>query len=100
MHKSILTTIAAGTVLFSAGLAQAGTSPFALQSLQQGYMVADAGTKAADSKCGASASKARDGKCGAKADAATAQTPAATPTKKLKDGKCGEGKCGANKGKQ
>ncbi|NOT17496.1 MAG: low-complexity protein [Sulfuriferula sp.] len=101
MNKITLITIAAGTVLLSTGFAHALTSPFVSQSLQQGYMVADASTKAADSKCGASMDKASNAKCGAKMNATPATPPAATaPAKKMKDGKCGEGKCGANKGKK
>ncbi len=97
MNKTTLLTIAASTALLSTGLAHALTSPFVSQSLQQGYMVAEANTKAADSKCGASANKATQSQCGAKMNT-TAQPVA--PAKKIKDGKCGEGKCGANKGKK
>ncbi|MEQ1669065.1 MAG: hypothetical protein ABL868_11480 [Sulfuriferula sp.] len=97
MNKATLLTIAAGTALLSTGFAHALTSPFMSQSLQQGYMVAEADTKAADSKCGASTNKATNSQCGAKMNT-TAQP--VVPTKKMKDGKCGEGKCGANKGKK
>lgn len=69
--------------------AQADNSPFAMQQLQNGYMVADnhAGdAKAKEGKCGGAKEKdmkAKDGKCGNNA--------------KMKDGKCGEGKCGGKK---
>jgi uncharacterized low-complexity protein len=71
--------------------AHAENNPFAMQQLQSGYMVAAADTaaapaKAAEGKCGGKKEgemKAKDGKCGNKA--------------KMKDGKCGEGKCGAGK---
>jgi uncharacterized low-complexity protein len=101
MNKTTLITIAAGTVLLSTGFAHALTSPFVSQSLHQGYMVAEANTKAADSKCGASMNKASNSQCGAKMNTVPTTQPVATvPTKKMKDGKCGEGKCGANKGKK
>lgn len=102
MNKSLFTTLAVGGVLLSSGLAQASTSPFALQSLHQGYMVADAGTKAADHKCGADMNKASNSNCAAKVDTAKPNSAkaSASTTQKMQDGKCGEGKCGANKSKK
>jgi uncharacterized low-complexity protein len=66
-----------------APMANAAGNPFALQSLQSGYMVAaDTPTKAAEAKCG-------QGKCGGmKADAAAP---------KAGEAKCGQGKCGGMK---
>jgi uncharacterized low-complexity protein len=58
--------------------ALADDNPFGMQTLDHGYLLADANTKAEDGKCG-------EGKCGAETEA------------KAKDGKCGEGKCGADK---
>ena len=84
-------TLTLTTLLGSTGVAFAGENPFGMQVLDQGYQVAEAGTKAKDGKCGEgkcgskSEAKAKDGVCGAKSDA------------KAKDGKCGEGKCGAGK---
>jgi uncharacterized low-complexity protein len=97
MRKSAL-TIAVGTA-FTASLAAAPTvkaddNPFQLQSLTQGYQVADndkgkdGGDKAKEGKCGGD--KAKEGKCGGD---------------KAKEGKCGgdkadkakEGSCGGNK---
>ena len=66
--------------------AQADNTPFGMQALKSGYMVADA--KAPEGKCGGKKEdemKAKEGKCGNKP--------------KMKDGKCGEGKCGAGKKK-
>jgi uncharacterized low-complexity protein len=71
--KKTVVSVAIGSA-FVAGMAavpmaQAESNPFALQSLDRGYMVADAGMQA---KCGA-------GKCGGA---------------KAAEAKCGEGKCG------
>lgn len=90
-------TLALTAALGSAGVALASENPFGIQALDQGYQVAEAGTKAQDGKCGEGkcgagmkdAAKAKDGKCGEGMKDAT----------KAKDGKCGEGKCGAGKGK-
>jgi len=86
-------TLALTTALGTAGMATAGESPFALQALSQGYMVADAAMKegdgkTAEGKCGGSKTQTKDteGKCGGnKTQAKTAE------------GKCGEGKCGGSK---
>lgn len=70
----------------------AGTSPFAMNAMAQGYQNQDAKsikcaksdkkcTKKAEAKCG-------EGKCGG--------ASTTTTTKKV-DGKCGEGKCGGSK---
>lgn len=66
-----------------APLANAAESPFALKSLQSGYMVAaDTPAKAAEAKCG-------QGKCGGMMSGATAP--------KAGEAKCGQGKCGGMK---
>lgn len=90
-------TLALTAALGSAGVAFASENPFGMQTLDQGYQVAEAGTKTQDGKCGEgkcgagmkddakTETKAGEGKCGAMGD----------PAKKAKDGKCGEGKCGA-----
>ncbi len=75
-------TLALTAALGSTCVAFAGENPFGMQALDQGYLVAEADTKAKDGKCG-------EGKCGAAKGDAT----------KAKDGKCGEGKCGAGMGK-
>lgn len=92
--KKTTLSLAVGTA-FAAGMiampAAAENNPFAMQQLQNGYMVADnhakpADAKAAEGKCGGKKEadmKAKEGKCGNKA--------------KMKDGKCGEGKCGGKK---
>ncbi len=124
IKKSTL-TLALGTVfaasLAASPVANAAQNPFAMQSLDKGYMVADAGEKAKDGKCGgekADAMKAEEGKCGGKKAATTKakdakcggnmeKDAAAGKMKdgkcgnkpKMKDGKCGEAKCGANKAK-
>ncbi len=88
-------TLALTAAFSMTGIAHAASdNPFALKSLQHGYMVAADDSNAAkakegkcgEGKCGASKNaKAKDGKCGAGKNA------------KAKDGKCGEGKCGAGK---
>ena len=76
-HKQTTITLSVCTTLAAAiGAAQAGMSddqsPFAMQDLGAGYMVADSHM---EGKCG-------EGKCGGKKEA---------------EGKCGEGKCGGKK---
>jgi uncharacterized low-complexity protein len=84
-RKTNLTIALAASIGAAAGIAgyaqAASNNPFAMQSLNSGYMVASADAKSMEGKCG-------EGKCGgnkAKTDA------------KAKEGKCGEGKCGAMK---
>jgi uncharacterized low-complexity protein len=94
-------TLALTAALGSSGVALAGDNPFGMQTLGQGYQVAEADTKMPEGKCGAmkgeaagadmDKAKAKEGKCGDKAES-KAQA-------KARDGKCGEGKCGANKAK-
>ena len=75
--KKTLISAAVGTAfaatLGAAPIASAAENPFAMQSLDKGYMVADAG-KMRDGKCGM-------GKCGGK----------------MKDGMCGMSMADANK---
>ncbi|MEW6332153.1 MAG: hypothetical protein AB1560_11910 [Pseudomonadota bacterium] len=78
-------TLALTAMIGAAGIAHAASNPFAAQSLSQGYLVADAHGKTAEGKCGGD--KAKEGNCGG------------SKTTKAKDGKCGEGKCGAKKTK-
>jgi uncharacterized low-complexity protein len=84
---STLTPIVAILALSVAGIAHAD-NPFAAKPMT-GFKIADAAPMAAsgakEGSCGAS--KAKEGSCGA--DKAKAK----------KEGKCGEGKCGANKKK-
>jgi uncharacterized low-complexity protein len=88
--KSVL-TLALGSAfaagLVSAPVANAASNPFALQSLDSGYMVAEHNeghTKMQkEGKCGEG--KCGEGKCGGKKET------------KAKEGKCGEGKCGGAK---
>lgn len=94
-------TLALTAALGSSGVALAGDNPFGMQTLGQGYQVAEADTKMPEGKCGAmkgeaagadmDKAKAKEGKCGDKAES-KAQA-------KARDGKCGEGKCGASKAK-
>jgi len=69
----------------------AADNPFGMTKLDSGYQLAMADEKAKDAKCGAE--KKKDAKCGGnkKKDAKCG----AEKAKKKKDGKCGEGKCGA-----
>jgi len=92
MYSSKTSLILALTaVIGSAGMAHAAGNPFAMQSLNSGYMVAAADDKAMEGKCGGDKAKAMEGKCGG--DKAKAM-----------EGKCGgdkakamEGKCGSKK---
>ena len=75
----------AGVVM--APMANAAENPFALQSLQTGYMVAaDTPAKATEAKCG-------QGKCGGKMSGTADQKSAEKPA----EAKCGQGKCGGMK---
>ena len=85
---SVCTTLAAAI-----GTAQAGMpvdqSPFAMQDLGAGYMVADSHVegKCGEGKCGGNKAK-KEGKCG---------EGKCGGDKAKKEGKCGEGKCGMSK---
>ena len=90
-------TLALTAALGSSGVALAGNNPFGMQTLGQGYQLAEADAKMPEGKCGAmkgeaagaDMDKAKEGKCGDKAESKAEA--------KARDGKCGEGKCGANK---
>lgn len=74
--KSIISAAVGSAFAATLGLApiaSAAENPFAIQTLEKGYMVAQAHTYDEDTKTGEG--KAGEGKCG--------------------EGKCGEGKCGA-----
>jgi uncharacterized low-complexity protein len=120
--KQTALTLALGSAIaasLSAAPVNAAENPFAAQSMAKGYMVAEA-DKAAEGKCGAKketegkcGAKAKEGKCGGekskegKCGDTKAKTKAkpkegkkstedeAANKKMLKEGKCGEGKCGA-----
>jgi len=129
MSKKSLIATAVGTAfvagMAAAPIATATDNPFAMQSLDRGYMVAQAG-KMGDGKCGqgkcGGMNKAAENKCGAammdankdgkvskeefmKAHEAMFSNMDAnkdgsidkTEMGKMMDGKCGEGKCGATK---
>ncbi len=92
MSNKTLIAAAVGTAFaatLAAPVASAASNPFALSALSAGYQVADNhAAKPVEGKCGGKTEaemKAKEGKCG--------------NTAKMKDGKCGEGKCGATKGK-
>lgn len=101
--KKTALTLALGSAIVAALAAapvSAAQNPFAMQSMEKGYMVAEAAPaaadagKAAEAKCGAkdkAKAKAKEGKCGGKKSA----TDADANKKMMKEGKCGEGKCGA-----
>lgn len=85
MNKQQLLSLALGSAFAAVAVmpAQAAGNPFAAKTLDAGYQVAQAETKAKDGKCG-------EAKCGAdKKDEKKLD--------KKKDGKCGEAKCGADK---
>jgi len=95
MTKTTLTlalTAAIGAAAGVANIAYAAGNPFAMQSLDSGYVVAAADSKMKNGKCGT-------GKCGANKAKAKAKASGM-------EGKCGgdkakamEGKCGGDKGK-
>jgi len=96
--KKTALTLALGSAIaatLAATPVSAAENPFAAQTLQKGYMVAEA-DKAAE------AGKAAEAKCGAKAKAKTKKSSEdATANKKmLQEGKCGEGMCGAKNAKE
>jgi len=96
--------VAVGSLLIGsvAGISTASAdSPFAMKSLESGYMVAMeegkcGGEKAKameEGKCGGEKAKAmEEGKCGGEKAKAMGDK-----TKMMKEGKCGEAKCGASK---
>ena len=94
IKKSTLSLALGGVFVASmaaSSIASAAQSPFAMASLDNGYMVAQA-DKAKEGKCGegkCGGAKAKDGKMDDKAKAGDKA--------KAKDGKCGEGKCGGAK---
>lgn len=97
-------TLAVGSAfaasLATPALAQPGSNPFAMQSLETGYQVADVMdgngnpipgmNKAHEAKCGGD--KAKEAKCGGD----KAKNAGNDGDKKM-EGKCGEGKCGGSK---
>ena len=68
-------------------VSQANANPFVMQQLASGYQMSapDGTDKAKEGKCGAEHKMKHEGKCGADKAA----------KKAMKEGKCGEGKCGA-----
>lgn len=109
IKKSTLTIAlsSAFAASLTASPAVAAQNPFSLQRLDQGYMVADAGQKAKDSKCGenkcgTNKAKAKEGKCGGAKDAKGKEAKCGSNMEKnlagakMKGGKCGESKCGAS----
>ncbi|MDO9225627.1 MAG: hypothetical protein Q8M09_06005 [Pseudomonadota bacterium] len=97
-------TLALTAAIGAAGIAYAAGNPFAMQSLNSGYVVAAADSKMKDGKCGT-------GKCGAnkakaKAKASDMEGKCGGDMGKTMEGKCGgdkakamEGKCGGDMGK-
>jgi len=102
--KKTALTLALGSAIAASMVAQtaaAADNPFAAQSLTKGYMVAEAAeakcgaNKAGEAKCGSN--KSTEAQCGA---AKKAAEDAAAKQKMMKEGKCGEGMCGAKKAKE
>lgn len=96
--KTTLSLVAGAALASSLSVAHSAETPFTMQSMDRGYMLADMGDKAKEGKCGgdkAKETKCVEAKCGA--DKANCMD-------KTKEGKCGadkamdktmEGKCGA-----
>lgn len=107
--KTTLSLVVGAALAGSFSVAHSAESPFAMQSMDKGYMLADMGDKTKEGKCGGD--KAKEAKCGAdKAKCVEAKCGAdkANCMDKAKEGKCGadksmdkakdkamEGKCGA-----
>lgn len=92
--KSTLSVALGGVFVASmaaSSVVGAAQNPFAMASLDKGYMVAAADTakdgKLKEAKCG-------EGKCGSMKPK---ETKPAEDKAKMTEGKCGEGKCGAAK---
>ena len=100
-----LSAAALAASLALAGAANAGENPFAAKSLEGGYQLAQADTKAKEGKC--AADKKMDGKCAGdkKAEgkcAAGKKADGKCAADKKKDASCGgdkkmDGKCAADK---
>lgn len=104
--KTVITLGAAAALTLAAGPAfSAASNPFRIQTLRNGYLVAQAETqpkgtetKPKEGHCGSK--KDKDGHCGAmKGSDTTKSGDTQGGDKKVKDAKCGEGTCGANKKK-
>lgn len=98
IKKSTL-SIALGSIfvasMAASSVAGAAQSPFAMASLDKGYMVAEAdmakdGKMDGKMKDGKMDGKMKDGKMDSKMKDGKMDS-------KMKDGKCGEGKCGGSK---
>lgn len=86
INKQTALTLALGSALamsLTAAPVSAAENPFAARSMEKGYMVAGA-------------DKAREGKCGGMKSA----DDEAANKKMMKEGKCGEGKCGTKNMKE
>jgi uncharacterized low-complexity protein len=114
---SLALASAVGSAFLAVPAAHSAGDPFAMQSLEKGYMVAEmkdgtgktinkakeakcGGDKAKEAKCGGD--KAKEAKCGGdKAKEGKCGGDKAKEGKcggdKKKEGKCGEGKCGGSK---
>ena len=106
MNKQQLLSVAVGSAFAAVTLMPVAhaANPFAADTLQNGYQVAQTDIKKKDGKCGegkCGAEKKKDGKCGAdkKKDGKCGEGKCGGDMKKKKDGKCGEGKCGAEEKK-
>ena len=114
------------TTLSSINVANATDNPFAMTEISSGYMVAAAEGKCGEGKCGGEKKAATEGKCGMKtmdadgdgsvtkeefmqghevmfgrmdvnSDGVIDADEQSAGMKMIKEGKCGEGKCGAEK---
>jgi uncharacterized low-complexity protein len=111
MNKQQLLSVAIGSAFAAVTLMPVAhaANPFAADTLQNGYQVAQTDIKKKDGKCGegkCGAEKKKDGKCGEgkcgadkKKDGKCGEGKCGGDMKKKKDGKCGEGKCGAEEKK-
>lgn len=97
--NSILTLVASAAFASSLSVAHAAENPFAMKSMEKGYMVAESGDKAKEAKCGGD-KKAVEAKCGGDMKAKEAKCGGEM---KVKEAKCGgskkavEAKCGGAK---
>lgn len=94
-------SLALGAALGASGIAMAGehnsNNPFAMQSLDSGYMLAQS-DKAGEGKCGSEAKqKTNEGKCGGQKKAPKQTSEGKCGGQKQQPKQAGEGKCGGNK---
>ena len=96
MTTSIQSIAAVSIGLTVAGGVTAGNNPFEMTSLESGYRT----IQIAEAKCGGAAEKSKESeaKCGsAAATLKASEANGESGVSKVKEGKCGEAKCGGSR---